>query len=70
MERPGRTAQRQPEVVHRTLSAVSNAVNHAYLKSAGHADGVRSYGRMVDLLIAALREDGGPRAGPTRINRR
>ena len=62
--------QRQPEVAHRTLSAVSNAVNHAYLKSAGHADGVRSYGRMVDLLIAALREDGGPRAGPTRINRR
>lgn len=62
--------QRQPEVAHRTLSAVSNAVNHAYLQSAGHADGVRSYGRMVDLLVAALREDGGPRAASTGLSRR
>jgi hypothetical protein len=62
--------QSQPEVAHRTLSAVSSAVNHAYLQSAGHADGVRSYGRMVDLLIAALREDGGPRAGPRGFSRR
>lgn len=60
----------QPEVAHRTLSAVSNAVNHAYLQSAGHADGVRSYGRMVDLLVAALREDSGPRAASTGLSRR
>lgn len=62
--------QRQPEVAHRTLSAVSSAVNHAYLQSAGHADGVRSYGRMVDLLVAALREDGGPRAASPGLSRR
>jgi hypothetical protein len=44
----------QPRLVHRTLSAVSATVNDAYLRSSGHADGVRSYGRMVDLLVAAL----------------
>jgi len=31
---------------------VSQAVNNAYLKSQGEKEGVRSYGRMVDLLIA------------------
>ena len=31
---------------------VSQAVNNAYLKSQGQKEGVRSYGRMVDLLIA------------------
>jgi hypothetical protein len=30
----------------------SRAVNDLYLKSQGQADGVRSYGRMVDLLLA------------------
>lgn len=34
---------------------VSKAVNSAYLKSQGQKEGVRSYGRMVDLLIAEMR---------------
>jgi len=34
---------------------VSRAVNNAYLKSQGQEEGVRSYGRMVDLLIAEER---------------
>jgi Protein of unknown function (DUF3810) len=33
----------------------SRAVNNAYLKMQGQPDGVRSYGRMVDLLIAEQR---------------
>jgi hypothetical protein len=33
----------------------SRAVNDAYLKSQGQKEGVRSYGRMVDLLIAERR---------------
>jgi len=33
----------------------SRAVNNAYLKSQGEREGVRSYGRMVDLLIAEER---------------
>jgi hypothetical protein len=33
----------------------SQAVNNAYLKSQGEREGVRSYGRMVDLLIAEER---------------
>lgn len=33
-------------------AAVSHAVNDAYLKSNNQADGERSYGRMVDLMIA------------------
>lgn len=34
---------------------VSWAVNDAYLRSQGQADGVRSYGRVVDLLLAERR---------------
>jgi hypothetical protein len=34
---------------------VSQAVNNAYLKTQGQKEGVRSYGRMVDLLIAEER---------------
>jgi hypothetical protein len=33
--------------------AAAQAVNDAYLKSQGQQDGVKSYGRMVDLLLAA-----------------
>lgn len=44
----------QPKVATRVLSAVTTATNDLYLKSSGHREGVRSYGRMVDLLIAAL----------------
>jgi hypothetical protein len=33
---------------------ISNAANDAYLKSQGQAEGVKSYGRMVDLLVAEL----------------
>ena len=32
---------------------VAGAINDAYLKTQGQSDGVRSYGRMVDLLLAA-----------------
>jgi hypothetical protein len=37
------------------LRGVSEAVNDTYLKSQGQREGVRSYGRMVDLLIAEER---------------
>lgn len=33
---------------------LAQTVNDVYLKSQGQADGVRSYGRMVDLLLATL----------------
>jgi uncharacterized protein DUF3810 len=37
------------------VARVSRSVNNAYLRSQGQAEGVRSYGRMVDLLIAERR---------------
>jgi hypothetical protein len=37
------------------LGDVQDKVNDAYLKTQGQADGVRSYGRMVDLLLAERR---------------
>jgi len=41
---------------HRGRAAtVSRSINNAYLRSQGQAEGVRSYGRMVDLLIAERR---------------
>jgi hypothetical protein len=33
------------------VSTVSNKVNDTYLKANAQADGVKSYGRMVDLLL-------------------
>jgi hypothetical protein len=36
-------------------AAVSRSINNAYLRSQGQGEGVRSYGRMVDLLIAERR---------------
>lgn len=38
------------------VAEVSNKVNDAYLKANGQENGVRSYGRMVDLLLAWYRE--------------
>ena len=38
-----------------SVREVSSQVNDAYLKSQGQAQGVRSYGRMVDLLLAERR---------------
>ncbi|MFA5523033.1 MAG: DUF3810 domain-containing protein [Tissierellales bacterium] len=38
-----------------SLEKASNKINNAYLKSNNQKDGVRSYGRMVDLLIAEYR---------------
>jgi hypothetical protein len=38
------------------LRGVSESVNDAYLQSMGQEDGVRSYGRVVDLLIALYLE--------------
>jgi len=37
------------------VSAAAGAINDAYLKSQGQSDGIRSYGRMVDLLLAGLK---------------
>ncbi len=37
------------------VAEVSNTVNHIYLKANNQTDGVRSYGRMVDLLLADYR---------------
>src|SRR6185436_6457168 len=45
------------------VSRVSRSVNNAYLRSQGQAEGVRSYGRMVDLLVAERRaRPSGPEA--------
>ncbi|MEQ1894516.1 MAG: DUF3810 domain-containing protein, partial [Planctomycetota bacterium] len=38
-----------------TVRQVSNSINDTYLKSQGQAQGTHSYGRMVDLLLAARR---------------
>jgi hypothetical protein len=39
------------------VEEVSNKVNNTYLKSNGQQDGVESYGRMVDLLLAEYRKN-------------
>jgi type IV secretory pathway VirB2 component (pilin) len=39
------------------VSTVSNKVNDTYLKANAQADGVKSYSRMVDLLLAKYRKD-------------
>lgn len=39
------------------ISTVSNQVNDTYLKANNQTDGVQSYGRMVDLLIALWRKE-------------
>jgi hypothetical protein len=36
---------------------ISNNINNTYLKSNGQEDGVKSYGRMVDLLLAERRKE-------------
>ena len=40
------------------LSAASSRINDAYLKANGQADGVRSYGRMIDLILSEQRAAG------------
>ena len=42
----------QPKTATRILTTITETTNDLYLKSSGHKEGVRSYGRMVDLLIA------------------
>lgn len=42
-------------------SRAAERVNDTYLRSQGQAEGVRSYGRMVDLLLAERRAEGGGR---------
>lgn len=37
------------------VSAVSNRINDTYLKANAQTDGVKSYGRMVDLLLASYK---------------
>lgn len=39
------------------VSEVSTSINDAYLKANHQTDGVKSYGRMVDLLLAYYREE-------------
>ncbi|MDF2944276.1 MAG: hypothetical protein K0S01_3134 [Herbinix sp.] len=39
------------------ISTVSNKINDTYLKANAQTDGVKSYGRMLDLLLAKYRED-------------
>lgn len=41
------------------VSEATNRVNDSYLKANGQKDGVRSYGRMVDLLLAEYRAERG-----------
>ena len=40
-------------------SEVGDKMNDAYLKANNQTDGVKSYGRMVDLMIAQMRKDRG-----------
>jgi len=44
----------RPPMASKVLTRLAKTTNDLYLKSSGHADGVHSYGRMVDLLIAVL----------------
>ncbi len=39
------------------VSTISNKVNDTYLKANAQADGVQSYGRMLDLLLAKYRKE-------------
>ena len=39
------------------VSTVSNKVNDTYLKANNQTDGVRSYDRMLDLLLARYRKE-------------
>lgn len=39
------------------ISTVSNTINDNYLKANNQSDGVKSYGRMVDLLLAEYRKN-------------
>ncbi|HHX11513.1 MAG TPA: DUF3810 domain-containing protein [Clostridiales bacterium] len=39
------------------ISTVSSKINDTYLKANNQTDGVKSYGRMVDLLLAKYRKD-------------
>lgn len=41
------------------VEEISNSINNAYLKANNQKDGVYSYGRMVDLLIAEHRQQSG-----------
>jgi hypothetical protein len=42
---------------NKTISTVSNKINDTYLKANSQTDGVRSYDRMLDLLLAQYRKD-------------
>jgi hypothetical protein len=44
-----------PSKAVQAVREVSSAVNDTYLKAQGQTQGVRSYGRMVDLLLAERR---------------
>lgn len=39
------------------ISTVSNKINDTYLKANAQTDGVKSYGRMLDLMLAKYRKD-------------
>jgi hypothetical protein len=41
-----------PNAAVEVMGAISKTVNDAYLKSQGQSDGVESYGRMIDLVVA------------------
>ena len=41
------------------VAEVSTQVNNSYLQLNNQSDGVKSYGRVVDLLLAMMREDAG-----------
>lgn len=42
-----------------SLRKIATAVNNAYLQSMGQSEGVKSYGRVVDMLIALYMQDRG-----------
>lgn len=50
------------------VAEASNAANNAYLKANQQTDGTRSYGRMVDLLLAEARQAQTTEDAPTAVS--
>lgn len=49
------------------VAEMSNAANNAYLKANQQQDGTRSYGRMVDLLLAEARQEAEQAQDPSGV---
>ena len=59
---PARAAKSEALSPSGEAAEVHEQLNDAYLKANGQTEGVRSYGRMVDLLIAQMQQEEGEEA--------